>query len=55
MIFFTFRGFGKDLATKHEVIFKTDKLALVGDYKISGKVLVLPIHGSGKSNITLGR
>ncbi|XP_058976263.1 uncharacterized protein LOC131801522 [Musca domestica] len=47
------KGFGKDLATKHEVIFKTDKLALVGDYKISGKVLVLPIHGSGKSNVTL--
>lgn len=26
-----------------------------GDYKVDGKVLVLPIQGSGRCNITLGK
>ncbi|XP_073822759.1 protein takeout-like [Musca autumnalis] len=47
------KGFGKDLKTKHEIVFKTDIMALQGDYKISGKVLVLPIRGEGKSKITM--
>ncbi|CAH1397719.1 unnamed protein product [Nezara viridula] len=32
---------------------KVDSLQIIGDYTISGKVLVLPISGSGKSNITM--
>lgn len=32
---------------------KGPALYLVGPYKISGRVLVLPIQGEGKSNITL--
>lgn len=28
---------------------------LQGDYKVDGKVLVLPIQGSGRCNITLGK
>lgn len=27
---------------------------LMGDYKINGKVLILPIQGNGLSNLTLG-
>ncbi|XP_061390855.1 uncharacterized protein LOC133326193 [Musca vetustissima] len=46
-------GFGKDLKTKHEITFKADTIALAGDYKISGKILILPISGSGKSKITM--
>lgn len=28
--------------------------SLVGGYKINGKVLILPIQGEGKSNMTMG-
>lgn len=30
-----------------------DQVKLLGDYKINGRVLVLPIQGHGKSNLTL--
>ncbi|TMW50183.1 hypothetical protein DOY81_004742 [Sarcophaga bullata] len=46
-------GFGKDLTQKHEVVLKADQLDLVGDYKVDGKILILPIKGSGTSNITM--
>ncbi|EDW83868.2 uncharacterized protein Dwil_GK13451 [Drosophila willistoni] len=47
------KGFGKDLAKKHELLFHAPSLRLEGPYDIKGQVLVLPISGSGKSNITL--
>ncbi|XP_036343134.1 protein takeout-like isoform X2 [Rhagoletis pomonella] len=47
------RGFGKDLAKKHELRFKVPVASLIGDYKIQGRVLILPISGSGKNNITM--
>ncbi|XP_030374331.1 uncharacterized protein LOC115623915 [Scaptodrosophila lebanonensis] len=47
------RGFGTDLAKKHELRMKSDAVSLVGPYNIKGKVLILPISGSGISNLTL--
>lgn len=49
-----FSGFQKGLAGKYLLNVKGPRLFLVGPYKISGRVLVLPIQGVGKSNITLG-
>uniref|UniRef100_A0A1A9WGV9 Uncharacterized protein n=1 Tax=Glossina brevipalpis TaxID=37001 RepID=A0A1A9WGV9_9MUSC len=47
------KGFGKDLTQKHSVSVKVPgPLSIIGDYVISGKVLILPIQGEGKSNIT---
>lgn len=40
---------------KYSINVKGPALYLVGPYKISGRVLVLPIQGEGKSNITLGK
>lgn len=48
------RGFGKDIAKKHELQVDAEKLSLEGPYEIKGKVLILPISGSGKSNLTIG-
>nr|XP_014089504.2 uncharacterized protein LOC106617054 [Bactrocera oleae] len=47
------RGFGKDLTKKHELRFKVPVASLIGDYKIQGRILILPISGSGKNNITM--
>ncbi|XP_055327032.1 protein takeout-like [Sitodiplosis mosellana] len=46
-------GFQKDPNGKYSLACKGPALYLVGPYKISGRVLVLPIQGVGKSNITL--
>ncbi|KAL9888502.1 protein takeout-like [Glossina fuscipes fuscipes] len=46
-------GFGKDLATKHEVIFKMPRVTLVGNYAISGKILIFPVQGEGTCNVTM--
>ncbi|XP_067640645.1 protein takeout isoform X2 [Eurosta solidaginis] len=32
---------------------KTDRLEMVGDYEMTGRILLLPITGSGKANMTL--
>ncbi|XP_062123312.1 uncharacterized protein LOC133836737 [Drosophila sulfurigaster albostrigata] len=53
MKFTKVKGFGKDLAKKHELQVHANKLSLVGPYSIKGKVLILPISGNGKSNMTL--
>lgn len=51
-----FRGFQKDpRGSKIEVEGFLPKITLIGDYKIQGKVLILPIQGNGKSNLTLGK
>lgn len=47
-------GFQKNPAGQYLVNLKGPVLYLVGPYTISGQVLVLPIQGVGKSNITLG-
>lgn len=47
-------GFQVNPAGKYYLNVKGPALYLVGPYKISGRVLVLPIQGEGKSNITLG-
>ncbi|XP_046663477.1 protein takeout-like isoform X2 [Homalodisca vitripennis] len=49
-----FTGSRMDLKKKHvEWDFLIPKLMILGDYIASGKVLVLPISGNGKGNITL--
>ncbi|KAM7362285.1 protein takeout-like [Cochliomyia hominivorax] len=47
------KGFGKDITKKHELTLHVEKVELVGDYQVNGKILVLPITGTGKSNITM--
>lgn len=47
------RGFGENPEGKHSVYFTGPYASLVGDYKIDGKVLILPVVGEAKSNITL--
>ncbi|KAI8120734.1 Protein takeout [Lucilia cuprina] len=47
------KGFGKDLTGKHSVKLHYNYISVVGDYDIDGKILILPITGSGKSNITM--
>lgn len=32
---------------------KSPQVALIGDYSISGRILILPIQGEGKCNLTL--
>lgn len=49
-----FRGFEKDPKGQFEIRLKGPVLYLVGPYKISGRVLILPVQGEGKSNMTLG-
>lgn len=48
-----FSGFQRDPNGKYSLACKGPALYLTGPYKISGRVLVLPIQGVGKSNITL--
>ncbi|XP_060647528.1 protein takeout isoform X2 [Drosophila nasuta] len=40
---------------KHLIICdsKTDRIEMIGDYEMSGRILLLPITGHGKANITL--
>jgi len=52
---FIHSGFGKDLTGKHEVRIIAKTFSLVGPYNINGKVLILPISGTGKSNMTMGK
>ncbi|GAB0088225.1 Protein takeout [Sergentomyia squamirostris] len=46
-------GFPKDIeGSKNEVEFIAPLIELVGRYSINGKVLILPIQGTGQSNFT---
>lgn len=49
------KGFGKNPEGRHEIIVAAPALTMLSDYKIDGKVLILPIQGEGKSNITLAQ
>ncbi|KAJ6635879.1 Protein takeout [Pseudolycoriella hygida] len=51
--FYSVKGFQKDKEGVYEIKLKGPVLYLIGPYKISGRVLILPIQGEGKSNITL--
>ena len=45
-----------DLNKRHvEWDFSLDRLMFLGKYKVSGRVLILPITGSGDANITLSK
>lgn len=46
-------GFNKDPIGDYVFKLKGPVLHLIGPYKISGRVLILPIQGEGASNITL--
>lgn len=46
------RGFEADpLTSKYEVYATVPRITINGDYKIDGRVLVLPINGEGKANL----
>ncbi|XP_055679537.1 protein takeout-like [Lutzomyia longipalpis] len=48
------KGFEKDPTNVvFEAEAKLKQIALLGHYKIDGRVLILPIQGNGKSNLTL--
>jgi len=45
-----------DLKKRHiEWDFYAEKAAIYGIYNVSGQVLILPIRGNGKANITLSK
>lgn len=51
----THSGFGDLKTSKFEVGIKlTKKLQILGNYKLNGQVLILPIAGHGFSNLTFG-
>lgn len=41
------------MTQKHELSVRCEQVDLVGDYSVKGRILLLPITGNGKSNITL--
>ncbi|KAH8283811.1 hypothetical protein KR054_002500 [Drosophila jambulina] len=47
------KGFGKNLTEQHELKVLAKSYSLVGPYNIQGKVLILPISGSGISNMSM--
>ncbi|KAH8232386.1 hypothetical protein KR032_005346 [Drosophila birchii] len=47
------RGFGKNLTGQHELKVLAKSYSLVGPYNIQGQVLILPITGTGVSNMTM--
>lgn len=46
-------GFQENPNGKYEFRYKAPRIDLAGPYKISGKVLILPIQGEGQSNISI--
>ncbi|KAH8372557.1 hypothetical protein KR200_002625, partial [Drosophila serrata] len=47
------KGFGKNLTEPHEIRTVSKSYSLVGPYNIQGKVLILPISGTGVSNMSM--
>ncbi|XP_037028821.1 protein takeout-like [Bradysia coprophila] len=46
-------GFERDPKTsKYEIYCRIPKLAIIGNYKVSGKVIILPVVGEGPANLT---
>lgn len=54
-LLFSFRGFGPNPEGNYLIELKGPVLTLVGPYEISGRILILPIQGSGRSNITISK
>lgn len=51
-----FQGFEKDpIKSKIELHGIIPRLTISGNYKMKGQILVLPIQGNGKCNITIGK
>lgn len=50
-----FRGFNGPAGSKGEIHSIIPRLTIHGDYKMKGKILVLPIQGHGKCNFTIGK
>lgn len=48
-----YRGFGSELIGKKEIRINAPVISLVGNYSINGRVLILPIQGDGRCNLTL--
>lgn len=49
-------GFGSNPETsKFEVDAHLDRISLVGQYKARGNILLLPIYGNGRANLTFGK
>lgn len=57
MIFFwRFSGFGKDpKRSKFEFYGRIQRLTILADYKLNGKVIILPVQGEGPANMTMGK
>lgn len=54
MLFFH-SGFDRDPKTsKFEIYCRIPELAIVGHYKVAGKVIILPVVGEGPANLTFG-
>ncbi|XP_055389247.1 protein takeout-like [Condylostylus longicornis] len=50
---FSAKGLHKDITKPCEFRAKGDTIMLIGDYKIDGRVLFLPISGGGAANMTI--
>lgn len=46
-------GFNENPDGNYELRLKGPRLELLGPYSIEGRIMVLPIQGSGTSNITI--
>lgn len=46
-----------DVDNKNMIIFNSNspQIIIAGNYKINGKILVLPVYGQGKCNITFSK
>lgn len=49
------RGFDKEFNSKIVFDAYVPQIMLIGQYRINGQVLILPIQGEGFSNLTLGK
>lgn len=49
-------GFGRDpSSSKYEIYARVPRLQLLANYNVTGRVLILPIVGNGRSNLTFGK
>lgn len=46
------KGFSEDIEGPHVVYSDAEMLSVLGDYTAGGRVLILPIRGAGKCNVT---
>lgn len=52
--YYNVNGFKKDPEGVLEIKIKIPLYQIIGTYKASGQILILPIQGNGQANITLG-